>query len=135
MAVPIFQCGQLTRNMNIINTVQFYSIIILGVVCTEYSVTITTNPSQEPFKIGQNVQFSCFIEPAPPEPVTYRWKAVGEYNPLDFGTRTSNQQNISATYNYNLGTLHYCWYFCQVFMNQTLIGSSSKLIEVHGKLL
>ena len=29
----------------------------------------------------------------------------------------------------------YCWYFCRVFQNQTLIGSSDKFMEAQGEFL
>ena len=51
--------------------------MFLGIaVCTDdivYSVTIVTNPSKGPFHFEQTVQFSCLVEPTPPEPVTYQY--------------------------------------------------------------
>ena len=29
--------------------------------------------------------------------------------------------------------LRYCWYFCSVSLNGTVLGSADKLVEVHGK--
>ncbi len=94
---------------------------------TAYSVTITTVPSQGPFRIGQTVQFSCLIEPTPPDPVTYRWRIV-EYARIG---HTHTQQNYSRSfYNRNL---HYCYYLCEVSVNQTLLGSASRIVEVQGE--
>ena len=48
-------------------------------MCTDdtvYSVTIVTNPSKGPFNFEQTVQFSCLVEPTPPESVTYQWNTV-----------------------------------------------------------
>ena len=93
---------------------------------TVYSVTIVTNPSKGPFNVQQIVQFSCFVEPTPPEPVTYQWNTVDNY----FGGSSYNSQSFNISYYYH--SLRYCWYSCQVFQNQTLIGSSDKFVEVQG---
>ena len=101
-------------------------------MCTDdtvYSVTIITNPSKGPFHFQQTVQFSCLVEPTPPEPVTYQWNTVGIF----CGGSTFNSQNFSGYYYYY--TLRYCWYSCRVFQNQTLLGSSDKFVEVQGEFL
>ena len=102
-------------------------------MCTDatvYSVTIVTNPSKGPFKIyAQTVQFSCLVEPTPPEPVTYWWNIMEDY----YGGYTYNSQSFNTSY--YLYSLRYCWYSCQVFQNQTLIGSSDKFVEVQGEFL
>ena len=102
-------------------------------MCTDdtvYSVTIVTNPSKGPFNFEQTVQFSCLVEPTPPEPVTYQWNTV---DPV-CGEPTYNSQNFSIYYYYH--RLRYCWYLCQVFQNQqTLIGFSDKFVEVQGEFL
>ena len=101
-------------------------------MCTDgtvYSVTIVTNPSKGPFHFQQTVQFSCLVEPTPPEPVTYQWNTIEEY----YGGSTYDSQNLSIAY-YNRN-LRYCWYLCRVFQNQTLIGSSDKFVEVQGEFL
>ena len=100
-------------------------------MCTDdtvYSVTIVTNPSKGPFHFEQTVQFSCLVEPTPPENVTYLWDTM---NPVCGDTYKS--QNFSIYYYYY--SLRYCWYFCEVFQNQTLIGSSDKFVEVQGEFL
>ena len=101
-------------------------------MCTDdtvYSVSIVTNPSKGPFNFQQTVQFSCLVEPTPPEPVTYQWNTMEDY----YGGSTYSSQNFSRSYYYS--SLRYCWYSCQVFQNQTLIGSSDKFVEVQGEFL
>ena len=101
-------------------------------MCTDntvYSVMIVTNPSEGPFKIAQIVRFSCLVEPTPPEPVTYKWSIMENY----YGGSTYSSQNFTRYYYYH--SLKYCWYSCQVFQNQTLIGSSDKFVEVQGEFL
>ena len=101
-------------------------------MCTDdtvYSVTIVTNPSKGPFNFEQTVQFSCLVEPPPPEPVTYQWSSREDY----FGGYTYNSQSFNKTY-YSRN-LRYCWYSCRVFQNQTIIGSSDKFVEVQGEFL
>ena len=95
-----------------------------------YSVAIITDPRQGPFRLNQRVNFSCVVEPAPPDNVTYQWRTV-EY---PYGGRTYTRQNFSRTY-YNYDNLHYCWYFCDVLQNGTVIGSASRIVEVQGKFL
>ena len=101
-------------------------------MCTDdtvYSVTIVTDPSKGPFNFQQTVQFSCFVEPTPLEPVTYRWNTVERFS----GISTYSSQNFSRTY-YSRN-LRYCWYSCRVFQNQTLLGSNNKFVEVQGEFL
>ena len=101
-------------------------------MCTDatvYSVTIVTNPNKGPFKIYQAVQFSCLVEPTPPEPVTYQWSTVERF----YRGSTYNSQSFNTSYSFY--SLRYCWYSCQVFQNQTLIGSSDKFVEVQGEFL
>ena len=93
----------------------------------EYFVTIMTDPRQGPFRLDQTVDFSCVVEPAPPDSVTYHWRTVESV----YGGSTFTQQNFSRTYNYN--DLRYCWYFCEVMLNETLVGSANKLVEVSGE--
>ena len=95
-----------------------------------YSVTIITSPSQGPFRISQIVNFSCLIEPTPPDLVTYQWRVLDNAG----GGSTSSSQNISRYYRFYSYYLHYCWYSCEVSRNQTLLGSSRRVIEVHGEL-
>ena len=67
------------------------------------------------------------MEPAPPDQVTYKWRTV-EYI---FGGNTYTQQNFSHTHYYN--NLHYCWYFCDVLLNGTVISSTSNVVEIQGE--
>ena len=93
-----------------------------------YSVSIITEPSQGPFRIGQDVQFMCQVDPTPPDPVTYQWRIVER----SYEGSTSPQQNISTFYYYYDYTLRYCYYYCQASVNQTLLGSASRVVEVQG---
>lgn len=68
------------------------------------------------------------IEPMPPGPVTYQWRMVE--NPYG-GSRTL--QNFSRTFYED--DLHYCYYYCEVVLNGTLVGSASRIIEVQGKVI
>ena len=76
--------------------------------------------------VQQTVQFSCFIEPTPPESVIYQWNTVERFS----GASTHSSQNFSKTHYYY--SLRYC---CQVFQNQTLLGSNDKFAEVQGEFL
>ena len=93
-----------------------------------YITRIVTEPSQGPFRIGRQVLFSCQIEPSPPEPVTYQWKYVDHV----YGGGSTTQQNFSSSYHY-VGSFHHCYYYCEVLMNGSLVGSASRIIEVEGK--
>jgi hypothetical protein len=91
-----------------------------------YSARIVTEPSQGPFRIGRTVQFSCLIEPTPPELVTYQWRAV-EYL---YGSSSYTQQNLNVSYwRYSF---HYCYYYCEVSMNETLLDSVSRIVQIQG---
>ena len=91
------------------------------------SVRITTIPSKGPFRLQQTVQFSCEVEPAQSGPVTYQWRNV-DY--IYGGSSYSSESFNRAFYR---DFLHYCWYFCSVSLNGTVLGSADKLVEVHGK--
>ena len=97
-----------------------------------YSVTIITSPSQGPYRLSQIVNFSCLIEPTPPDLVTYQWRVLDNVG----GGSTLGGQNISrysSSSSYIYPYLHYCWYSCEVSYNQALLGSSRKIIEIHGE--
>ena len=96
---------------------------LVGAVSSTYSVSIITDPRQGPFRVGQTVNFSCVVEPALDD-VTYQWRAV-EYESSSF-----TRQNISRRYYSN--SLRYCWYFCYVWQNETLINSSNLMVEIQG---
>ena len=91
------------------------------------SVRIVTIPNKGPFRIQQRVQFTCEVEPAESGPVTYQWKNVYY---LYGGTSYSRESFSTTFYEYSL---RYCWYFCSVSLNGTVLGSADKLVEVHGK--
>ena len=72
------------------------------------------------------------LDPIPPDPVTYQWRTVTYYY---FGGSTYTQQSFNVTYSANHPyLLPYCYYSCEVLMNQTVIGSTSKLIQLQGEL-
>ena len=93
-----------------------------------YITRIVTEPSQGPFWIERQILFSCQIEPTPPEPVTYQWRYVDHV----YGGGSTTQQNISSDYHYVI-SLRYCYYYCEVLMNGTLVSSASRIIELQGK--
>lgn len=94
----------------------------------EYTVSIITNPTQGPFRIYQPVNFSCVVEPGPPDAITYQWKTVDR---LD-GQSTYTTQNFSLSYNYN--NLRFCWYFCEASANLTKLGYANRVIEIQGNV-
>ena len=107
-----------------------YSALRFGIsVAVEglYTTRILTEPSQGPFRMERQVLFSCQIEPLPPAPVTYQWRYLEDR----FGGRSTGQ-NITRTY-YEM-SLHYCYYYCEVLMNGSLVGSASRIIELQGVL-
>ena len=67
------------------------------------------------------------VETAQSTPLTYQWRAV------DYLYRGSTYSGESFNKSFNDYTLRYCWFSCTVTLNQTLLGSADKLIEVHGK--
>ena len=91
------------------------------------SVRITTIPSKGPFRLQQTVQFSCEVEPAQSGPVIYQWKWVDNVN----GGSSYSSESLNLTF--NTYSLHYCWYFCSLSLNGTVLGSADKLVKVHGK--
>ena len=108
--------------------------IILSRVSCEphYSVSIITDPSHGPFKVDQTVYFTCLISPTPPDEdsITYQWRPI-EYAFGGFSPESS--QTIRRWSGHYTDTLRYCMYFCDVFINEVLAGSASKLIERSGK--
>ena len=92
-----------------------------------FLVRITTIPSHGPFKLQQTVQFFCNVEPTRSTLVTYRWRSVEHL----YGQSSYSGDSFNKTfYGYNL---RYCWFSCIVTLNQTILGSADKLIEIHGK--
>ena len=101
------------------------------VLCEEYNVVITTKPASGPFLVNQEIEFTCYVDPAPPEPVTFSWDAVKEAN----GTTTLRSQSSVNTTSYTpqYKDLHISWFFCKVFSNGRRVGVGRKRIEFHGK--
>ena len=91
------------------------------------SVRITTIPNKGPFRLLQIVQFSCEVEPALSGAVAYQWKWVDS---IDSGTSYFSE-SFNTTFDFD--SLRYCWFFCSVSFNGTVLGSADKLVEVHGK--
>ena len=93
-----------------------------------YSVTITTQPRQGPFRINQRVQFSCSVHPTPPGDLTYQWRGLCGL--------TQHLQSFNLTFNEsNAIIFHYCYYYCEVSADGTVVGSTSRIVEVLGELM
>ena len=99
-----------------------------AVLGEQYDVTVITDPPSGPFLIESQINFTCHVHPMPPEPVTYSWHAVKDANGP---TTLSSQKNTLYTPYYQ--DLHFSWFFCKVFSNESLIGVGRRLIEIHGK--
>ena len=103
-----------------------YSAISFRDVIGAPSLRIATNPRQGPFRLGQTVEFTCEVDPVP-EVLVYQWRAVdGKYGSSTYSGRSFNKTFYDDT-------LRFCWYFCSVTHNQTLLGKADKLVEVHGE--
>ena len=108
-----------------------YAVASAVVSVGEYNVSIITDPRQGPFRIGQGVQFSCQVEPTPSGTVRYHWRNVDNV----YGSFYENQQNYTHYYDYYDPPLPYCYYFCEVSVNGTLIGSARRIVQVQGELV
>ena len=75
------------------------------------------------------MQFSCLVEPTPPENVTYRWGIVDD----QYGGYSRSQQNFSSSYSIEYPPLPYCYYYCEVSVNDILVGSASKVVQRQGE--
>ena len=105
--------------------INFYT--VMGVFGVRYDVTVITDPPHGPFLIDNRIDFTCHVHPMPPEPVTYSWHAVIDAS----GPSTLSGQNTTFTpYEWHL---HFSWFLCKVFSNETLIGVGRRLVEIHGK--
>ena len=93
------------------------------------SVRIVTNPRKSPFRIDSRVEFTCEVDPAPTQQLIYKWRTVEH----SYGGSTFTQQSFNKTFYRR--TFRYCWYFCSVLQNQTVVGSANQLVEVHGRFL
>ena len=99
---------------------------VLGV--KEYDVTVVTDPPCGPFLVGSEIEFTCHVDPAPPETVTYSWHAVKDA----YGPTTFSGHNTTRRYTPNYRDLHFSWFFCKVFSNGTLIDVGRRRVEIHG---
>ena len=107
---------------------RFCHSVMIGVFGERYDVTVITDPPHGPFLIGNRINFTCHVYPMPPEPVTYSWHAISRYGPTTLRPRQKTTQ-----YTPYYGDLHFSWFFCKVFSNETLIGVGRRLVEIHGK--
>ena len=109
------------------NTIQLWS----TVTGSDYEVTVLTNPSSGPFLTNTVVGFFCFVDPQPPDPVTYNWEFQrnAEFSISDLFPG----QNLSHIQLYL--SFRFIWFFCKVYSNDTLVAVGSKLAEYHGKSL
>ncbi len=105
----------------------YLTIISVGVL--PLSVRIVTNPRNSPFRIDTRVEFTCEVDPAPTQQLIYKWRTVDK----SYGGSTYTLPSFNATFSRR--TLRYCWYFCSVLHNQTVLGSANKLVEVHGNVI
>ena len=94
----------------------------------QYTVTVTTDPPCGPFLAGNRINFTCHVSPLPSEPVTYSWHAMTEA----YGPNTLSGQNTTH-YTPSYQDLHFSWFFCKVFSNESLIKVGRRLVEIHGK--
>ena len=102
---------------------------VTGVFGEQYTVTVITDPPSGPFLAGNRIDFTCHISPLPPEPVTYSWHAMTNA----YGPTTLSGQNTTHYTPSIYRDLHFCWFFCKVFSNETLISVGRRLVEIHGK--
>ena len=79
------------------------------------------------YQTDHSIECSCFVNPAPPEPVTYQWVV-----PHLAGHFQRSGQNISYI-PYTYRDLRFLWFYCEVFSDATLVAEGKRLIEVHGK--
>ena len=102
------------------------------VLCSEeYNVVITTEPASRAFLVNQEIEFTCYVDPAPPEPVTFSWNAVKDANRATTLRSRSSVNTTSYTPQYR--DLHISWFFCKVFSSGTQVGVGRKRMEFHGK--
>ena len=102
---------------------------LTGVTGEDYDVTVITDPPSGPFQIGNRISFTCHVYPMPSEPVTYRWHAVKD----TYGSTTLSGHNTTHYTPYE-SDLHFSWFFCKVFSNESIVGVGRRQVEIHGKL-
>ena len=98
---------------------------MLGEGC---SVIITTTLSNGPFLVDNEIEFTCYVDPTPSEPVTYSWHAVKDA----YGATTLSSTTNTTRYTPSYSDLHESWLFCKVFSNGSLVGVGRKLVKIHG---
>ena len=81
-----------------------------AVVGVEYSVTVATDPTNGPFLVGKEIEFTCDVDPISSEPVTYSWKAVKDA----YGSTTLSSKLNTIRYTPVYSDLHISWFFCKV---------------------
>ena len=89
------------------------------------SVRITTSPSQGPFRVDQTVQFTCEVEPAQEQPVTYHWKIL-DGSVSNFSTGSFHRTFFDFSFRHS-------WFYCTVQLNGVQIGEADRFFEIHGK--
>ena len=111
--------------------ISFIAASISAVVSVgEYTVSIITDPRQGPFRIDQTVQFSCQVDPTPLGNVSYQWRNLDS----NYVGYSGNHQNFSRDYDIRDLLFLYSYYFCEVSVNETLVGSATRIVEVQGEL-
>ena len=100
-----------------------------GVFGEQYTITVIIDPPSGPFLAGNRIDFTCHVDPLPPEPVTYSWHAMTNgYGPITLSGQNTTHYTPSV-----YRDLHFSWFFCKVFSNETLISIGRRLVEIHGK--
>ncbi len=104
--------------------------ILIAVAAEGYKVTIIVTPPTGPYRLfDRTIDLSCFVDPTPPDPVTYQWRVFTR----SFDSWEPNGQNIS--YSPYRRDFHYIWFYCSVLSNAVQVTQGKKVIEVYGRLL
>ena len=85
-------------------------------------------PPTGPYLIGNTIHLLCFVDPTPPNPVTYRWRILRLHDSWE-----PSGQNVSYTPSY-YSDFHHLWLYCQVFSNALQVTEGKKVIDVCGML-
>lgn len=88
-------------------------------------------PPTGPYLTDSTIELSCFIDPSPPDPVTYKWRLLTGL----YGYWEPEGQNISYTPSSDFNDFHHLWFYCRVFSNTVTapVAEEKKVIEVYGK--
>ena len=96
----------------------------IGAFGEQYTVTVITDPPSGPFLAGDRIDFTCHVDPVPPEPVTYSWHAMTNAHDSTLpGQKTTH-------YTPSYGDLHFSWFFCKVFFNERFMGVGRRQVEI-----